>query len=49
MFFYWSKSLVVRMEMVDDLKADLKKAKERTSHVFEVEDQISIYTRSSGV
>lgn len=46
MIFHLTKSLCGQMEMIKVVQADPKKAKERTSHVFQVEKQALIYTTS---
>lgn len=49
MLFYWRKSLCAQTELVEDKKADVKKARGRISHLFEFENQASIYLKSPGV
>lgn len=37
------------MEMLQDVEADLERDEQRSLHVFEVDVQAPIYTRSSGM
>lgn len=37
-FVHWNKSRCAGMEIVDDVEAELVRAKDRSLHVFEVED-----------
>lgn len=49
MFFLWKRSLRRPEQMVRDVEADPKGSKDRLSHVFVIEYQAFIYTKSPWV
>lgn len=49
LFFHRKKSFRLPAETVEDVKVDPEASKERHSHLFEIEDQALINTKSLGV
>lgn len=46
--FLWTKSLSVQIQMIKEVEADPKEARERTLHVSEVKDHALLYTKNLG-